>query len=211
MGSTIKVLTSAEASAYAWGHYHKSGMAAGNIEKLLIGAPEPLCKPPKRDTSKDDQTAPGQFVAGWLYGIVPTMDERDYIMDCYQPNDLLTSFLYSAWENYFAGNEELGDAMMHCTRPLYGKALAKCDKDATVLDVLGKLDDYYQKWESQPNAAELKKKNYEDNKEELDADFGFMQKTWTEGIPFNTGMFSGRAQVILEGKPDLELGESFLN
>lgn len=204
-------MTHAEASDYGWGNYYKSGIAAGNIEKLLIGAPAPLCKPPKRDTSKDDQSAPGQFVAGWLYGIIPTMDERDYIMDCYQPNDMLTSFLYSAWEHYFAGDEALGDAMMHCTRPLYESALSKCDKDGTVLDVLGKLDQYYVKWESQPKASELKKKNYEANKEEVDKDFGYMQKTWTEGIPFNTGMFAGQVQVLLEGKPELELGESFLN
>jgi hypothetical protein len=67
------------------------------------------------------------------------------------------------------------------------------------------------KWESQPNAAELKKKNYEDNKEVCDRDFGYMQKTWTEGVPFNTGMFAGQVQVILEGQPDLELGANFLN
>ena len=136
-GSTINFLTYVESSEYARGNYYKSGVSAGNIEKLVIGAPdEPLCKPPKRDMSKDDHSAPGQFVAGWLYGIT-TLDERDYIMSCYKLDDMLTSFLYAAFESYFAGNEQLGDAMMHCTRPLYASALAKCDKSA---DALTKLD-----------------------------------------------------------------------
>lgn len=209
-GSTINLLTYVESSEYARGHYYKSGEAAGNIEKLVIGAPDdsPLCKPPKRDMSKDDQTAPGQFVAGWLYGIT-TLDERDYIMQCYESDDMLTSFLYAAFENYFAGNEQLGDAMMHCTRPLYEKALGKCDKSA---DVLTKLDQYYVKWESQPNADELKKKAYEANKDWCDKEFGFIQKTWTEGVFFDTGMFSGQVQAMLEGKPDLGLVDTtFLN
>ena len=44
--STINLLTHLESDAYAWKNFHKSGEAHGNIEKLFMGAPEPLCKPP---------------------------------------------------------------------------------------------------------------------------------------------------------------------
>ena len=49
-GSVIDRMTYEESSQYSIGKYHKSGVTAGNIEKIFIGAPDaPLCKPPERD------------------------------------------------------------------------------------------------------------------------------------------------------------------
>lgn len=111
------------------GVFFDSGMFSGRAEVLLEGKPgdDVICTPPKRDQSSDKKEAAGQFASGWLYGIT-TMDERDYIMGCMEENDLLNNFLYSAFEHYFAGDEKMGDAMMHCTRDLYATALRKCDK-----------------------------------------------------------------------------------
>lgn len=66
-------MTHIEALEYANFNYHKSGVAAGNIEKLLIGAPElgsPVCEPPQRDESHDVKEAAVQFAAGYYWGIV---------------------------------------------------------------------------------------------------------------------------------------------
>ena len=79
--------------------------------------------------------------------------------------------------------------MMHCTRPLYGNALASC---ADVLPTFQKLDAYYEKWESQPDADKKKQEAYEANKDWCDRTNGYIMKTWKEGVFFDTGMFCGQ-------------------
>ena len=72
-GSTINLLTFLEANEYKNYNFHKSGVAAGNIEKILIGAPElgsPVCEPPQRDQSHDVKETAVQFAAGYYWGIV---------------------------------------------------------------------------------------------------------------------------------------------
>ena len=90
--------------------------------------------------------------------------------------------------------------MMHCTRPLYHDALKNC---SDVTPTMQKLDDYYVKWESQPDADKKKKDAYEANKEWCDRTNGYIMKTWKEGVFFDTGMFCGQEEALLEGKPDL--------
>ena len=79
--------------------------------------------------------------------------------------------------------------MMHCAKPIYSSALKKCEKVAETFD---KLDDYYTKWESQPDAAKIERKNYEANKDLVDKDYGYIEKQWKNGVFFDAGMFSGQ-------------------
>lgn len=74
-------------------------------------------------------------------------------MDCYESDQLLTSFLYAAEKNYFDGDFMTGDAMMECAKPLYATALKKCDKTS---DSFESLNNYYTDWESQPDSAQKK-------------------------------------------------------
>ena len=81
--STLSLILYIESADYARGNYFKSGIAAGNIERLLIGPPD-VCKVPDMPTSTDASAAP-QFAAGYLFGISQHhIDERDYILDCYE-------------------------------------------------------------------------------------------------------------------------------
>ena len=111
------------------GVFFDAGMFVGQERALLEGKPtlnSPVCEPPHRDQSHDKKEAAVQFAAGYYWGIEEE-DKRDYMVGCFEQNDLLNSFLYSAFEHYDAGDQQMGDAMMSCTRPLYNTAIHKCD------------------------------------------------------------------------------------
>jgi len=54
--STINLLLYIESADYNRGNYWKSGIAAGNIERLLIGPPE-VCSVPALPTTTDETAA----------------------------------------------------------------------------------------------------------------------------------------------------------
>ena len=89
------------------GVFFDAGMFSGQERALLEGKPgpndSPVCDPPQRDQSHDVKESAAQFVAGWYWGIAEE-DKRDYILGCFEQNDLLNSFLYSAFEHYDAGD-----------------------------------------------------------------------------------------------------------
>lgn len=81
--STISLITYIESADYARGNYFKSGIAAGNIERLLIGPPD-VCKVPAMPATSDPEAAP-QFAAGYLFGASQhTIDKRDYVLGCFE-------------------------------------------------------------------------------------------------------------------------------
>ena len=83
-----------EISSWKDGNYFNSGMYTG-IVSTLMGLT------PSKDS--DEDLAPAQFVAGWLYGITND-DKRDYIMSCYKSDSNLTSTLKEALDAYIDGD-----------------------------------------------------------------------------------------------------------
>ena len=163
-----------ESADYSRGNYFKSGIAAGNIEKLLIGPPD-VCKVPAMPSTSDATAAP-QFAAGYLYGVSQhTIDQREYILDCYAQNDDLTAFLYAAMADYAAGNRDDGDAKMTCSKSYFSDAMQKCDQTN---GSFATAERFYADFDQQDNADAIRETNYQKNKVTIDRDAGYIVSTW---------------------------------
>ena len=80
-------------------------------------------------------------------------------------------------------------------KALYPTAFASCD--TTVTDPLEewqkKMDDLF----ARPDYETVEKTIYDDNKEKMDENWGYMNNSWDRGVFFDSGLFAGRNDYIL--------------
>ena len=95
-----------------------SGAIAGHIEQIFL------------DNMKDitsDEYAPALFWAG-RYESLTDLDDKEYILNCFIPNEELTLKLFEAQEAYIMSDRETGYVKMAETRPLYKASMIRCPK-----------------------------------------------------------------------------------
>ena len=125
--SQVKLLIYIGSTYYSRGQVWKAGLAQGRVEKLLIDVPE-SCAVPAMPEVHDD-TASAQFAAGFLYAASQhTMDQRDYILECFQGSDDLTASLYAAMADFTNGDSTSGSEKLTCALPLFYDAMETCDQ-----------------------------------------------------------------------------------
>ena len=92
-------------------------------------------------------------------------------MGCFEQNDDLTAFLYSAMADYAAGNRGDADAKMTCSTSYFAEAMQKCDQTN---DYFTKAEKFYAAFDQQDNADTIRNANYETNKLTIDRDAGYI-------------------------------------
>lgn len=97
-----------------------SGAIAGHVEQIFI------------DNMKDieitpDEYAPALFWAG-RYESLTDLDEKDYILNCFIPNEELTKKLSAAQEAYIQEDRQTGYEKMAETRSLFKSSMLRCPK-----------------------------------------------------------------------------------
>ena len=97
-----------------------SGAIAGHVEQIFI------------DNMKDievtpDEYAPALFWAG-RYESLTDLDERDYILKCFIPNEELTKKLSEAQEAYINEDRQTGYIKMAETRSLFKSSMLRCPR-----------------------------------------------------------------------------------
>jgi len=178
------------------GIFYNAGMFAGRIDKIMLdNLPQEL----SADTQND--YAPAQMIAGWLYGItLNTVDFRDDIMDCYTVNSDITTSYYGAMADFKAGNFSDGDAKLDTAGQFYDAAFANCDSSVT--DALSQWADKVKEMKSADNWDDVSEQIYTDNKAKVDADSGYMFNSWDRGVFFDSGLFAGRIdKLFLDNVP----------
>lgn len=167
-----------------------------------------LVKSPYDDEVEDlarDVLAPAKFLAGWLYGVSgQTIDTRDALTECFKADEDLMNDVYDGMQHYFDGEKSAGDKDWIAARKLFPHALADCDKDIT--DALTswskKMDEMIHKkeWDTAED------KIYQDNKTVIDWNNSNSFTTWNNGVPFQTGMFTGaNDKIFLDATKDLTI------
>lgn len=102
--------------------------------------------------------------------------------------------------DYEKDDEKDGDAKFDDAQKYYGKALKKCA--ASVTDTLDQWETKMEDLTKIKDWDKLQAKIYADNKATIDADTGYMFKSWDEGVYFNAGLFAGRIdQIFLANAP----------
>ena len=143
------------------GNYYRSGAATASLERLLIGPPSSCSVPVLETTVVIDPEATAQFAAGWLYGVSQhTIDHRDYVLSCFTNSDELNSFVYSAMEDYTAGDVDTGNAKMTCSKAYFMNAMDSCDE--VIPDFLI-AENYFSEFRDQDDADSIRQANYEKN------------------------------------------------
>ena len=176
------------------GVYFDAGMYNGQINQYMGLVKSPYDEELEAD-KKRDELAPGKFLAGWLYGISGrTLDARDAITKCFTANDDLTNDVYDGMEAYIAGDQSSGDKDWIEARKLFPQALAKCDSDIT--DALVKWSKKMDEMVHMHDWDNIEEKIYEAHKDVVDFNAKNSYKTWTEGVPFQSGMFIGENDKI---------------
>jgi hypothetical protein len=104
-------------------------------------------------------------------------------------------------EAYISSDYKTGDKHMGRLNSLFNAAMKNCDKVMKKMDVVSKQADEMLKisdWKK------LAMEIYEDNTEFIDSANDEMLREWTNGVPFNSGMFAGVLdRIILDGVPSM--------
>ena len=196
--SQVKLLIYIGSTYYSRGQVWKAGLAEGRVEKLLIGLPESCAVPAMPEVY--DNTASAQFAAGFLYASSQhTMDQRDYILECFQGSDDLTASLYAAMADFTSGDSAAGSEKLTCALPYFFDAMETCDETNPSFMVAEK---FYSDFMARDDADSVRESNYALNSLTIDRDLTFMGTTWSQGVFFNTGFFAGEALGLYEGYPD---------
>lgn len=196
--SIISLYTFIETTDYSRGQYFKSGIAAGRIEKLLIGVPE-SCSVPAMPATYDATAAP-LFASGYIYAVSGHVyDEQDYIQACWKQNDGVTAFLYSAMEDFAASNYDAFREKMTCASSYFGEAMEECDETNPLFWT---AEQYFSNFAQRSDVDAQRQANYEANKETIDRDAGWIPWGWSTGQFLNAGFWVGESQGLLEGYPD---------
>ena len=139
--------------------------------------------------------APGEFLAGWIYGISLQQDDlRNSMMSCIKVDDDLTNDMYDGMAAYEKGDMDTGKKKMDDAQKKYESVLAGCD--ASVTDVLKSWTDKMTDLVSRKDWEDFEKKVYDANKKEIDDNVHNEFKWWDAGVFFNSGMFAGRTDKI---------------
>ena len=152
--------------------------------------PEPKPEPKKRMSD-----APGEFLAGWVYGVSFQKDDiRNDIMSCIKFDDDLTNDMYDGMEAYEKGDQDTGKKKMDAAQKLYETALSGCDTKVT--DPIKMWGDKMTDLVARNDWEDFEKKVYEANKMAIDENIREEFQEWDWGVYFNAGMFAGRIDKI---------------
>ena len=196
--SSNKLLIYIASTYYSRGQPWKSGLAQGRVEHSMVGDLDSCQAPALPETY--DSTATAQFAAGFLYASSQhTMDERDYILECFEGSDTLTAWLYDLMADISSGDTSSATAKMTCSLPAFYDAMEACDKTNPAFRT---AETFYADFNAQDDAESVRAANYEKNGLTIDRDLGYMATTWDQGVFFNTGFFAGEALGLYEGYPD---------
>ena len=89
---------------------------------------------------------------------------------------------------------------MTCSKGYYATAMEEC---TNTNGHFATAEQFYANFSQQADAEEIRHANYEKNKIIIDRDADYILTTWNTGVYFNSGFFTGEAQGLLEGYPDL--------
>ena len=95
-----------------------SGAVAGHVEQIFLTSMQDIAS---------EEYAPALFWAG-RYESLTDEDERDYILDCFEPSQELTNLLFEAQEAYIMSDRRTGYVKMAETRNLYKEAMVNCPR-----------------------------------------------------------------------------------
>ena len=147
-----------------------------------------------------DATASAQFAAGFLYSNSKhTMDERDYILECFVGSDTLTAWLYGFMDDIKSGETSTATEKATCSLPAFYDAMEACDQTNAAFTTAEK---YYADFNARDDAESVRAANYALYGQVIDRDLSLMATTWDQGVFFNTGAFAGEALGLWEGYPD---------
>ena len=112
--------------------------------------------------------APALYAEGWLSG-VKGQDSGflDYILACFIPSSELSDYLFEAYAALTNGDKMEGYKFLEKTKPLFDIAMAECPKSQAEFE---SIDSEYQEILRRPDAEEVQKQNYKENKVQIDAD-----------------------------------------
>ena len=138
--------------------------------------------------------APAQFAAGFLYG-VNNIDQRDYIVGCYEQNTRLEDRLQFIVGLYSFGVWPLGDVIMSRTRDLFGESMANCDETNPQFEQFYSV---YDDFSAKPlGALATYTRNYWANRDFVNSSMQQFVDQWNIGVYFNSGMFYAYAMNSL--------------
>lgn len=105
-----------------------------------------------------DATASAQFAAGFLYANSKhTMDERDYILECFVGSDTLTAWLYGFMDDIKSGETSTATEKATCSLPAFYDALEACDQTNAAFTTAEK---YYADFNARDDAESVRAANY---------------------------------------------------
>ena len=134
--------------------------------------------------------APAQFSAGWLYGL-SGLEERDTILDCYEPSEKLTNTLYDAMDAFIAGDNRGGLTKYNEAKPLFMESFSSCKEFGRQHWV-----NNIKHMEDRVDWPQLREAIYQENKFAIDLNVDLELREWAQGEYFNSGMFVGRVFKI---------------
>ena len=139
--------------------------------------------------------ATAQWSAGLLYGWTERRkDKRDYIVGCSEEWPRLNNSLNAAFDSFNADDVEAGNQQLADSRFFWRLSMWKCWKtNHKFSKKLHKMDHFY----ARDDASDIIEANYNANKDSIDQQWGFMLKSFNEGVYFNAGMFYAEIGNIL--------------
>ena len=144
--------------------------------------------------------APALYAEGWLSGVKGTDSGFiDYILACFIPNKDLSDTLFAAYDAFTNGDQMKGYELLEKTKPLFDEAMVNCPDSQAEFD---RIDQLYQDILSRPDASEIQKQNYKDNKETIDADVKQAVVEWNKPSPTNAGRLAGEVMALVNGRID---------
>merc|ERR1712151_11605 len=139
-------------------------------------------------------------------GTLNTVEERDALVACYTTNDDLTKDYYDGMADYKAGKASDGDAKFDDAEQNYNEAFSKCDAEYTT--PLAQWGQKVKDMKSADNWDTVSQKIYDDNKDKVDADVGYMNNSWDRGVFYDAGLFAGRIdRLFLDNWPSEQLAQ----
>ena len=154
--------------------------------------------------------APGEFLAGWVYGVSwQKVDIRNDLMACIAEDENLTNDMYDGMHAYEAGDMDKAGKLMKDAKTLYAKALNGCPSKVT--DPLNEWGNKVEKLTERSDWEDLQKTIYFKNKEEITKDSELEFKWWDSGNFFNAGMFGGRIEKVFLDNAGPEPTENWLD
>ena len=142
-----------------------------------------------------DSSAPGQFLAGWIYGVSFQQDDiRDALSGCIKTNDDLTNHLYDGMAAYEKMDMDTGKSEMDACMPLFEEVVTDCD--AATYAVLKKWADKMFAMFARPDWHDWYMQTFMAHQKEIEGNFMTEFKEWDNKDFFNSGDFHGKSDKI---------------